>query len=715
MAVFRKTSKCFCVLTVLAVSMSIPVFAKTSYQTYTYSYAGDVQISPNAYTPLYELFDFGMETPLNKPQDMMVDDASGRIVIADTGNSRIVILDYQFKCIKELSEYTDINGNSLTFNEPKGVFITDDGLIYVADTGNANIVVFDKNYNQVKIYPAISADILPDNFVYSPKALAVDHAGRMYVISENTNMGVISLDKNGSIKGFIGAQRVNPSPGELLLRMFMSEEQIERSAQFVPMEYSNITIDDKGFLYVTSGQIDRYSLWDAVWSRSSKSTYAPLKKINTSGTDVLRRNGFFPPVGDINFDSYEQADIEETIDPSQLDEVALMENGIYMVVDVDSNKIFTYDSYGNLLYAFGGTGQSLGLYTQISSVVPFGDRLLVLDTLDGSITVLERTEYGKLINTVIGYQETREFDKAQEIWREVLEYNNNFDLAYLGIGKTYLETGDYENAIEYFKLINNKTYYSKAYKLLRTEQMEQYGIFVMLGVIGAIVLAVYFFGYAKRYNIKRRAVPATGSLRDEIMFGFYTMFHPFYGFYELKHEKRGSKRAANIFVILAVIAFLFQNFGSAYLIQSVDNPPSVLSSVANILLPIALWCVANWCLTSLMDGKGTMTDIYVATAYSLVPMIIITFVTTFIGHFLILEELSMLQFAVNIGMAWTLMLVFLSMINTHDYSLGRNVAVTILSVVVIGIILFLLMILFSLSGRMISLVSNIIEELSFRS
>ena len=55
------------------------------------------------------------------------------------------------------------------------------------------------------------------------------------------------------------------------------------------------------------------------------------------------------------------------------------------------------------------------------------------------------------------------------------------------------------------------------------------------------------------------------------------------------------------------------------------------------------------------------------------------------------------------------------MINTHDYSLGRNVAVTLLSIVVIGIILFLLMILFSLSGRMVSLVSNIIEELSFRS
>lgn len=714
MAAFKKIGKLLYILIVLAVAVSVPVSAKTSYQTYTYSYAGDVQISPNAYTPVYELFDFGMETPLNKPQDMAAD-AEDRIAIADTGNSRIVILNNQLKCVKEIKEYIGVDGNTIAFNEPKGVFIRSDGLLYVADTGNANIVVFDKAYNQIKVYPAVSADILPKNFVYSPKSLAVDHSGRMYVISENTNMGVISLDKDGALKGFIGAQRVNPTPGELLLRMFMSEEQIERSAQFVPMEYSNITIDDKGFLYVTSGQIDRYALWNSVWTRSSKSTYAPLKKINTSGTDVLRRNGFFPPVGDINFDSYEQTDPEDTIDPSQLDEVALMENGVYMVVDKDSNKMFAYDSYGNLLYAFGGTGQSLGLYTQLSSVVPLGERLLALDTLDGSVTVLERTEYGRLINTVIGHQERREFDKAQELWNKVLEYNNNFDLAYLGIGKTYLETGNYKEAIGYFKLINNKTYYSKAYKLLRTEQMEHYGILVMLGVVAAIVGIAYFFGFAKRYNNKCRAVPATGRLRDELFFGFYTMFHPFYGFYELKHEKRGSKRAATVFVGLAVIAVLFQSFGSAYLMQSVDDPPSVIGSIANIILPVALWCVANWCLTSLMDGKGSISDIYVATAYSLLPMIIFTFATTFISHFLIIEEISMLQFASNIGMIWTLMLVFLSMINTHDYSLGRNVAVTLLSIVVIGIILFLLMILFSLSGRMVSLVSNIIEELSFRS
>ena len=341
--------------------------------------------------------------------------------------------------------------------------------------------------------------------------------------------------------------------------------------------------------------------------------------------------------------------------------------------------------------------------------------MLALDTQDASVTVLERTRYGELLNEVIGYQENREFDKAQDLWQEVLDLNNNFDLAYLGIGKIYLENGDYSQAMHYFKLINNQSYYSKAYKLLRTQQLEKTGIFVMIGIVAAVILVAYFFGFAKRYNQKRRMVPATGRLRDELMFGVYTMFHPFNGFYELKNEKRGSKKAAGIFTASAVLAYLLRSFASGYLQKNVDSAPSLLSSLANVLLPVALWCVANWCLTSLMDGKGTMSDIFTATAYSLLPMILFTTITTVVSHFLVGDELVMLNFVYVIGIAWTLLLVFLSMINTHEYTLSRAVAVFLLSVLVIGIILFLLMILFSLSGRMVSLVYNIIEELSFRS
>ena len=74
---------------------------------------------------------------LSGPTGLAVD-ASDRIYIADTGNNRIVVLnpDGSF-----LSEYTAPNdGSQGNFNLPRGLAVREDGLIIVADTGNARVV-----------------------------------------------------------------------------------------------------------------------------------------------------------------------------------------------------------------------------------------------------------------------------------------------------------------------------------------------------------------------------------------------------------------------------------------------------------------------------------------------------------------------------------------------------------------------------------------------
>ena len=54
------------------------------------------------------------------------------------------------------------------------------------------------------------------------------------------------------------------------------------------------------------------------------------------------------------------------------------------------------------------------------------------------------------------------------------------------------------------------------------------------------------------------------------------------------------------------------------------------------------------------------------------------------------------------------------MMVTHEYSFGKNIVVSLLTVVGIAIILFLVMIFFSLTGRMVDLITNIVNEITFR-
>ena len=694
-------------LAVLCGTMTVSA-AEAPYETYVFAYDSSVQITPNAYLPAEKIAAFG-ETLLKNPSDMVVDEERGLIAIADTGNNRIVLLNRNFEVTGTIGPFTLPNGTEDTFDSPSGVFITEEDWLVVADTNHGRLVVFDKDNRYLRTIDGPPAQVLPENFKYNPISVAVNAAGQFYVVSKNSNMGVMALDGDGGFQGFIGAQRVASNAAQLLWRAFMTEEQLARSVQFVPVEYSRLTIDHQGFVYVTCSSIDRFELYNTIHSRSMDSTYAPVKKINPAGTDVLRRNGFFPPAGDINFSPY---DGEEAVGPSQISKVILLDNGMYMLLDSYGNKLFTYDSSGNLLFAFGGKGEALGLFSRLSAAAAWGDELLALDAETGAITVFRKTAYGTLLDEVIGYQENREYDKAQGLWNELLGENNNFDLAYLGVGKALMEKGDLTGAMKYFELINNKLYYSKAYGLYRQEILQRWGLWILLGVLILILLAVWVFRKIAVHNQKTLASPAGGRLRDALLLGFYVIFHPFNGYWALKGEKRGGVRSATILLALACLTQAIAAAASGFL--SGDEEASVGSGVLNLLAPLLLWCIANTCFTSLMDGKGSFRDVYVAVGTSTLPVTLLVLPCTVVSHFLILEELPILAMVTNVAYIWMAALIFFSMITVHDYTLGKNVLVSILTVLGMAFILFLLFIFVSLIGRMISLVSAVGTELSLR-
>jgi DNA-binding beta-propeller fold protein YncE len=74
---------------------------------------------------------------LSAPSGVAVD-TWGNIVVADTGNHRVVVLDPEGKLMAEYSEPND--GYSGTFNAPRGVAVEACGNLVVADTGNRRVV-----------------------------------------------------------------------------------------------------------------------------------------------------------------------------------------------------------------------------------------------------------------------------------------------------------------------------------------------------------------------------------------------------------------------------------------------------------------------------------------------------------------------------------------------------------------------------------------------
>ena len=702
-----------CMLTLLG---GLPALATTPYDTYIYSVDGLPVKSPDAYVPdrVLDADDMLLETPLSDPRDLVVD-SNNNVYIADTKNNRIVVLNSLLQYKFEIMEFVNSQGVPDLLNAPQGVFVTTE-YIYVADTGNARIVVFNLDGSFAYVLEAPSADVFPEGSIYTPVAVAVDLYGRIYVVSSTTYMGIISLDEDGQFSGFIGAQKVNPSAWDLLWRRFQTEEQQEMSSQYTSTEFNNITVDSRGFIYATISSIDESAQQSAIKSKDSAN--APVKMLNTRGEDVLKRNGFFAPGGEVNVGALETS--EETSGStgsggaSAIIDVALGPDGTWSIVDSKRQKIYTYDDGGELLFVYGDTGTQVGNLASVSAIAYQDSNFLALDRSTGTVSTYRRTEYGNLLITALGNNRKLEYGNAFTDWQSILQRNSNFDASYIGIGKSLYRDGKYEEAMEYYKYAYDTSNYDTAFKAWRQEWVEDFVIVVPIVIVAVVIAYSLFFKYARRVNVRGQLKTTKRTYWEELMYGFWVIFHPFDGFWDLKHEKRGSLRGAMTYLVLTILAFTYNDIGAPYLVNPYGTYSSLFTTALGVIVPFALWCVANWCLTTLFDGEGSFKDIVVATGYALVPIPLMMFPFTIAMNVLLLNELSLATMFITIGFVWTGLLIFVGSMITHDYSIAKNLLMCISTLVGMAFIMFIGVLFSSLFTKIVSFVSNIIIELSYR-
>ncbi len=209
--------------------------------------------------------------------------------------------------------------------------------------------------------------------------------------------------------------------------------------------------------------------------------------------------------------------------------------------------------------------------------------------------------------------------------------------------------------------------------------------------------------------------PALTRYKESLRYALYVMTHPFDGFWDLTHEKRGSLAAANTLLILTFLTNLWGMRYTNFMFNDVRwERVNIWSQVAGILAPLLLYVVANWCLTTLFDGKGRMKDVYMGMCYSLTPYILIMNPVTIISNVVTKEEGAFLVYFNYLALAWAFGLILVSVMQIHDYSLGKAIMAILFSAVGMMIIVFLVMLFFSLVSDAIAFFISIGKEILLR-
>jgi hypothetical protein len=193
------------------------------------------------------------------------------------------------------------------------------------------------------------------------------------------------------------------------------------------------------------------------------------------------------------------------------------------------------------------------------------------------------------------------------------------------------------------------------------------------------------------------------------------MFHPFDGFWDMKFETKGKMRVAIIIIFGFIFSQIFHGLVGAFLFNNNYGwQPNIISYAVNTIIPLAIFCVANWSVTTLMDGEGKMKHIFMVLGYAMLPMIIVRIPLTIISNFITLDEAPYYNFFMTFSNYWFFFLVFVGILTIHQYGVLKTFFTFILTFVSMFIIVFLGLVFVALLTQVAGFVIAIINELQIR-
>lgn len=404
---------------------------------------------------------------MSNPSDIFIQENT-YIYVADTGNNRVLKFDMTGNYIRMF----DNSGEKGLIN-PKSICTDDNGNLYIADSGNERITVLDAEGNFIKEYTKPTSDLISPTLIFEPTKISLNDNGLLYVLVGKEFM---IIDEENNFLGYLGSAEVPFSFKNLFIRLFASETQKKSITKQQPDQYNNFTVAS-GMVYAVS-----YGLKDQI------------KKITSVGDNIY-------PTGDYGEYTYNQ---NNAIVRPNFTDVAVSEDGIIYVTELNSGRIYQYDQNGKLLSVFGGEGNGQGKFlSPVAIEIDQNGCIYVLDTGYGNVQVLKPTLFIQTVIDAVVLYENGEYDASYEKWQEVLKIHDSYPVALNTIAKIFYKNKDYGEALKYSKLAGNQKEYGKTNTMYRHGFMSKNFAWICLVIVVVAILLLKAIMSFKAYADKK--------------------------------------------------------------------------------------------------------------------------------------------------------------------------------------------------------------------
>ncbi len=638
-------------------------------------------------------FDIGVEN-FTSLQDIYAVD--GKIYILDSEGGRIVITDDEFNLIREIKEVM-IDGAPASIKDAKGILVEGNEL-YICDTANKRLLVGDLEGNIKTVVTQPESEMWPEGLHFTPVKLVKDRMGYFYVLSEGCYYGAVMFTPNFEFKSFFGANVVSTSileaMGNLWDMLFSNNVKLSKSEKKLPFSYVDMELGADGYIYTCTGA-----------TSTTSEARGSIKRLNPTGTNILsdKTDTTVTTSESVLFTTNESVkngirDLSHDVSSLTIDE-----NNFIYALDVTYGRIYLYDLECNLVNTFGGgvnVGTQDGTFKGSKAITNMNGKIYIVDSIKNTVTIFKRNEFGDLVCKAQGMTIKGDYVDAEPLWHEVLAADANSLIAYRGIAKSKIIQEDYHGALEYAKLGEDRDSYSRAFEFVRKDFLAKYFIWIVFGLIALIVVIAVLLHFKKKYNvvlIKNR--------KWKIALG--TLLHPADTFYEIKRNNGGSVLIATV-MLLVWYAFKIIGFSNGFIFNTASiGEANAWYALAQTFGLVILFTLANWAVCTLMEGKGKLKDIYTVVGYSLMPMIIQSIAYDILSNVLTLNEANILSIVNYVCIIFTLIIIVMGLINIHEYTFGKflfTTVVTLLAMILIVFLVFMLAILLQQTGNFVETV-----------
>ena len=131
-------------------------------------------------------------------------------------------------------------------------------------------------------------------------------------------------------------------------------------------------------------------------------------------------------------------------------------------------------------------------------------------------------------------------------------------------------------------------------------------------------------------------------------------------------------------------------------------------------MPLVILSVANWSISTLMDGKATMKQIFTMGGYSYFPLIIFGIVNLILSNVLTVDEADMIVLFTVLGFVLTVYMIFMGLVVLQEYGVAKAVLTVILTIVATAVILFIALLVFDLSQQIYGFFYSLYKEIVSR-